>query len=245
MKKRKISIQNPQGEKFFYDGPENDYGIYTRFPTVKDKNIVRAGKGKKHINFLKEDEDEERSVNSSNKHNNTRKYNSKQSNLNLGFTMDNINELDEDSFLDEAGTQGKESTPNKANQSNWDPRYSFSENTNKETNESRGDLLNLSEYNKNYNKKLSSNLYISLSRKISSLKQTLSKKKKKTIKENKDEYIEQLHRLIRHQGRRIRKLEEGDMSIMPQVRQKVIDRVEHVTDKFHLLEFLILEMLDK
>lgn len=102
--RRKISIHNPEGRVLFYDGPENDYGIYTRNQTVADgKQKLRSGKGKKHINFLKEEESSlDQSFGSPGEHNNTRKYNSKQTNPNQGFTMDNINELDEDSFEEEA-----------------------------------------------------------------------------------------------------------------------------------------------
>jgi hypothetical protein len=100
---RRISIHNPQGEVIFYDGPENDYGIYSRYQTTMGKkSIIQTGKGKKHIDFFKEDDLYFKKGSQSSKKNNTRKYNSKHTNVNMGITMDNINELDEESDIEES-----------------------------------------------------------------------------------------------------------------------------------------------
>lgn len=204
---------------------------------VQASHIVRAGKGRKHIDFLKEEEDSpDHSRKPPKRHNNTRKYNSKQSNLNMGFTMDNINELDEDSFQEDAAEKSL---------MNWDSKRSFSEQTQRETSESKGDMLNLSEFNKNYDKKLSSNLYISISRKISSLKQTLNKKKKNTLRENKKEYIEELQQIIGRQRKKIDILETYDKLEMIKSHQQLVKKVTNLTDKFILFEALIMDLLNK
>ena len=101
-KNRRISITNPNGEIKFYDGPENDWGIYTRYQTIMAKrSSLKVNKGKKHIDFLKDDESFFKRRSNSSRKNNTRKYNSKHSHV-MGITMDNINELDEEAEIEES-----------------------------------------------------------------------------------------------------------------------------------------------
>ena len=90
---------------------------------------------------------------------------------------------------------------------------------------------------RNYDKKLSSNLYISLSRKISSVKRTLTKKKKKTLQENQEEYIEHLHQIINTQRKRIKKLERDENN--DEGRRKIIQKVGFLKENYKNLERLI------
>jgi len=96
-KSKRISIKNSKGDIIFYDGPENDYGIYTRNATRQYRNSIETkGQGKKHINFLKEDENNFRRSNPRNVRYNTKKAISYHSYKNQESKMDHINELDEE-----------------------------------------------------------------------------------------------------------------------------------------------------
>jgi predicted AlkP superfamily phosphohydrolase/phosphomutase len=67
----------------------------------------------------------------------------------------------------------------------------------------------------------------------------LTKKKKKTIKENNEEYIEHLHQIIRTQKKRIHQLEKDENYDLIGFRKKLVDKVGFLTDNYHNLEILI------
>jgi hypothetical protein len=229
----------------FYDGPENDYGIYSRIQTlIKRQSIVKAGTGKKHIDFLKDDDSNFINRKISSRKHNTRKYNSKQSNINKGLTMDDINELEEELDIDESNEKnGKRLFIKKINCSDFINDKKEKINKNDIDSDSGLDHLNLGDY-KNYDKKLSSNLYISLSRKISSVKRTLTKKKKKTIKDNNEEYIEQLHQIIKTQKKRIKELEKDENYDLISFRKKLVNKIQFLSDKYVNLETVINDILN-
>jgi len=229
----------------FYDGPENDYGIYSRIQTlIQRQSIIKAGKGKKHIDFLKDDDSNLINRKVSSKKHNTKKYNSRQSNINKGLTMDDINELEEELDIEESHERnGKRFFIKQINGSDFINSEEKKKNTKQIDSESGLDRLNLSDY-KNYDKKLSSNLYISLSRKISSVKRTLTKKKKKTIKDNNEEYIEQLHQIIKTQKRRIKELEKDENYDLIGFRKKLVNKIHFLSDKYVNLETVINDILN-
>lgn len=92
---------------------------------------------------------------------------------------------------------------------------------------------------RHYDKKLSSHLFISLSRKISNVSRTIDKKKRSNKKENKEDYIDQLHSLIRTQNKKIKILEKGNNKNLDQIRCKLENKLIFLKTKFIQMEGLI------
>lgn len=94
---------------------------------------------------------------------------------------------------------------------------------------------------------------MNLSKQISSLRQTLSKNKRRTIRESQEEYIESLKKIIGSQRKRIRQLETGQSrrfsaSFMSRAEDQQVRRLEKkletALNRFEELRSLALGLAD-
>lgn len=105
-------------------------------------------------------------------------------------------------------------------------------------------IMKIDEINrKTYNTKLSSKLFLSLSRKISRVKKSIKHKQNKRKENDQFAHIEELQNIIKHQRKRIKELEKNEDKNLISMRKLSINRIEILTDSISKMEKMITNRL--